>query len=144
MGTKINLRQYTNKYIGKNYKLGEIDCFSIVYQYLKDKNFKVPDSFNNVSFENYSNLYLRNKKEAKNLMISFFNLLLLEIKIGEIKAGDILLLSLHGDEFPAISVGNGMILSASPKLGVNLISRNYFKTIKAWSCQNNKLLISTM
>ncbi len=137
MGSKIeNLRQYTNKYIGKKYKLGETDCFSIIYQYLKDKNFKVPDSFNNVSFKDYPNLYLKNKKEAKNLMISFVDVILKKIDIGKIKAGDIVLLSLHGEEFLAISVGNGMILSASPKLGVNFISRSYFKTLRAWLCQN--------
>ena len=72
--TKVRLAQLTAQLVGNKYKLGEVDCFSVVYQYLKMRcPDLIPDTYKGYNINTYKNLYKQDKDKAKELMIDFVN-----------------------------------------------------------------------
>lgn len=129
---KVSLHELTTDFVGKQYILGQMDCFILIYQYLKKLNISLPNSFNGQTINSYPELYKKNKLEAKIVMIDFISSLLEEIKPQFSKAGDILLLKYRGNEFLGINLGNGMIMTAVPEFGVTISSRSLYQSLKAW------------
>jgi len=133
--SKLRLSHLTSKILNKQYKLGEVDCFKVVYDYLKQLDYDIPTRFENVTIDDYAALYRSDVIEAKKLMLRFLQSYLDEVEVKFAFAGDILLMQFKTQTpFLAIDAGNGKILSASPQLGTNVISKQYYKTLRVFKC----------
>lgn len=137
MGTKVNpkasLNLMTKNLIGRSYELGKTDCFSIIYEYLRNCKITMPVEFRGISLKNYSILYEQDKGKAKKIMIDFINSILSEISFHSASAGDLLLLQYKNEPaFLSICLGHGKVLAVSPEFGVNIISRSFYTSIKGW------------
>jgi len=133
--SKLRLSYLTAKILNQKYRLGEVDCFKVVYDYLKQLDPNIPTRFENVTIDEYADLYKRDSFEAKRLMLRFLESYLNEVDIKFVFAGDVLLMQFKTQTpFLAIDAGNGKILSASPQLGTNVISKQYYKTLRVFKC----------
>jgi len=111
--------------IGTKYALGETDCFALVLNYLKANGYIVPSEFNGATRENYSELFLADKRRATTLMERFIESELREVRKHEARPGDVLLLR-GNPKFLAVEVGNAKIVTACPEMGVILDNKiNY-------------------
>ncbi len=126
-----NLSHIINQLLGKKYELGKCDCFHIIYDYLQMNNIQLPDVFENLTIDNYQELYKKDPLEAKNVMIRFIESIAYDT--NKPNFGDILLLEYKNYPiFLGIHAGNGNVLSCSPRFGVNVISRSYYKILRSF------------
>lgn len=129
---KLNLAKITQRYVGAPYKLGGksvkegFDCFSLLYTVAtKEYGLKVPSQINGYNFDNYTLLWLENKREAMQVFVRYLSSFMKRINPGFNKAGDILVL--RGENITiGMQTGTDMVFSAFTDIGVNLNSiRNY-------------------
>lgn len=103
------LRDYIQKFLGQEYSLGSVDCFSIVYNYLTEI-IELPISFEGLTLETYKDLYIINRELAINTMLRFFETYLTEIKLLDMRPGDIVILKYNQYPlFTGILVGSGEV-----------------------------------
>lgn len=131
----MKLLNFTKKYIGKKYELGETDCFAIVFKYLKKLNPSLPDQFDGTSWITYPILYKLEREEAYKKMIRFIEEFFVEKDVSEALPGDVLLAQLRSEpKFLCVDAGNGTLLASCPKLGVNIVPKSYYKILRCFSC----------
>jgi hypothetical protein len=131
----MKLLEFSRSYIGKPYELGETDCFAIVFKYLKLLNPSLPDQFDGTSWTTYPLLFKLDKEEAYKKMLCFIESFFPEKSIGKSLPGDILFVQFKNvDPFLSIDVGNGYLLASCPELGVNTVSKSFYKILRCFSC----------
>ena len=132
----MRLAQLTAQLVGNKYKLGEVDCFSVVYQYLKMRcPDLIPDTYKGYNINTYKNLYKQDKDKAKELMIDFVANHLEEILPRRAIGGDILLARLGlKPPFLGVDAGNGRLMVAIPKIGVTIVLKEYYTLLRGFRC----------
>lgn len=136
----MKLLDFSKEYIGKKYELGETDCFAIVFKYLKALNPSLPTEFGDISWTSYPTLFKLDKDEAYKKMLHFVEKFFPEKDVSLSLPGDILLVQLRdSDPFLSINVGNGNLLASCPSLGVNIVSRSYYKILRCFLCHKRSL-----
>lgn len=124
--------------VGREYKLGEVDCFAIVIQYLDLIGKKLPDVYRGIGIRNggYRSIWLSEPVKAKKLMVGFIDENLPEV--SRPRCGDIMLLKLKKHKsniFLGIHGGNATVIGASEEHGVGVIGMDHYELIKAWSAR---------
>ena len=101
------IADYIKDIIGKPYKLGRMDCLQLVYGYL-EQYMDMPKDFQDITLNNYQDLYNADHKAAFDLLIKFLESILIEVGINEVKTGDIAIVNYKfRGPFPVIVAGNG-------------------------------------
>ena len=137
---KVSFAVLTSKLLEGKYELGVLDCFMVIYKYLKEVMPDLPTSFDNISIDQYGELFLSDKKKAKELMIRAVENYLEEVLPNQTVAGDILLAQYKGQlPFLAIDAGNGNLMAASPGAGVSVVSKKYYHVMRAFKCHKRSL-----
>lgn len=136
----IRLADISRRLVGRRYRLGECDCFSVVLDYLGQAGVAVPEEFRGQTRTSYPALYRSFPMGAKALMLELIGSLLEEIDPGRAVAGDVLLLQLAREDsgrlpFLAIDGGNGHVLAASDKIGVGVFPGRHYQRLRAWRCR---------
>lgn len=138
----VCIAEITRAYISKPYALGTpgqgLDCFSLVYDYLKTRmGDQIPDTFRGLTLDTYGEVFQADPVGAKSIMVDFISEHLQEIPPGMAFAGDILLLQLTGTDtmpFLAIHGGQSQAVAASPEYGVRPWSLSHYTIKRAWRC----------
>lgn len=133
---KFNLAGITSKLVGLEYELGKMDCFMLAVEYLKIRGHEFPESYRGLTLVNYKDLWLRDSKKAKIIMIDFLDRLLQPVHNNKRQPGDLLLTKLKG--YPAalsIDGGNANIVCATEEKGVTVVPLRYYMIERSWSCR---------
>ncbi len=122
--------------VNRPYKLGEVDCFRSIADYLESIGLALPDEFGGQTWASYPDFYRSQPEQAKALVVDLFDSLLPQIDPRRTLAGDLLLLA-YKDSLPfmAIHGGNGNIITAAEAHGFRVFLGNKFTRLKGWSCQ---------
>jgi hypothetical protein len=132
----VKMVEITQRLIGLKYELGKVDCFRLIITYMELIGKKLPSEYKGYTLETYKDLYLRNSKEAKELMVELMNDLLEPINIHHILPGDICLLKLRSSKpFLGIETGNANLIVAAETKGVTVVPRKYYTILGAWRCR---------
>ena len=129
--------QLTAKLVGQAYKLGQVDCFSAILQYLEFQGVEIPDEYQGQTRDTYAQFFQDDPVAAKGLMVAFMAECLDEIKPHQAFAGDIMLLTLNDSNalpFLAINGGNGNIIAASESRGVSVTPLKHYTIGRCWRC----------
>jgi len=122
-------------YLNKPFKAGGIgpdafDCFGIIYSHLK-KHIEVPEEFNGVLLSSYADLFMEDSKEALENMIAFLDSCCNRESFP--LAGDILLLQQEDIWVPALSAGDGNVITSFISKGVRVFkATKIFNIIIIW------------
>ena len=129
---KMALVNLTKDFIRQKFELGKMDCFRLVYDYLK-KQMPLPEEFKGVTLDTYENLFNEKPEAARGLMVDFLKEYLNEIKPYEVTAGDIVVLNYnYSPFFLGIAVGNASVLLATESKGVDTFPLRYYKIVRAF------------
>jgi len=134
---KIPMIEISQKLVGRKYKLGSMDCFSLILEYMKLVGMEVPKEYNGLTRKTYKKLFEGDHKEAKKIMVQFMEDHFGKRSKYKYKTGDVLLLALQGSKempFLAIAAGNGNIIAAAEKYGVRVTPIKYYKVRRAFQC----------
>lgn len=124
-----------SKYINRPFKVGGttlngLDCLGILGAISTDLELQFPKEFNGITEENYYELYMKDRKNAEETLVAFFDTVGNEVSVNEIVAGDWLIINQRGRLlFPAMYVGNGNAVTSSIKEGVKVFSIEYPNTV---------------
>jgi len=120
---------------GKKYGLGRIDCFKMIYEYMKT-SMDVPTTFRGLTAENYVDLYNQDPEKAIEEMIAFFESTLTEKKPYQFLTGDVLILEYEKEHaiFPGIFLSNINVIVVTIKDGVRLAPLNAYKIRRCFEC----------
>jgi hypothetical protein len=133
---QFNLFEFTSRISNSKYRLGCVDCFSIILDYLSFRNIAIPDQFQGITRESYTILFLEDAIRAKELMVAFVDSLFRHRENVNLRMpGDILLTKLKTDSSSlslAIESGNGMLICVSMELGVMIVSSQYYSILTCW------------
>jgi hypothetical protein len=134
-GDAVNLIDFTREYIGRKYKLGEVDCLRLVYDYLIKLGHTPPVTYSGWNINNYSELYLQDKSYALRLMVEYLESFLQLIDENAIMPGDIVVLSYNfSDAFLGIVCANNKVLVAmTDQVVMTILSA--FDLGKVFRCQ---------
>lgn len=135
---RTSLTGLTVDLIGAGYKLGTMDCFTLIVEYLRRRGLSPPDKFKGYSMETYAELYQKEPKFAKELMVSYVDQFLERIPAtAHSVPGDIVLVRLRGRTEAivlAIDGGNGHLVLATEERGVTVIPSRYYTKLRSWKC----------
>lgn len=109
----------------------------LILLYLEKYGFKIPDSFQNLTKDNYADYYKKNPINAKKIMIAFMDKYLMPVNINLIIPGDIGLMEYYKNNYPeflSIISGNAKIICSEPNKGVLVTSIKEYNIKKAWRC----------
>lgn len=113
-----NIEQLIRKYRGIPFKYGGLtmqglDCIGFIYRFYTDHGASMPDTFEGLDKENYSNLYMRDRETADKVLIRYFDTFGVEVNSGEIIAGDAIIVRHDRSRhlFPAVYGGNGLAVA---------------------------------
>jgi len=127
------------KLINKKYELGENDCLSLIKGYVECRySIQLPFSYKGYDFSNYKELYLKDKEKALIILEEYLDKNF-EINFGNFfDVGDILWtkykfeVETHNICTIGICSGNGLMLSAFPKIGSILVPLSDYKVEKVY------------
>lgn len=108
------------QFIGKPFKnngsgVDGYDCIGMIHAYLKAMGTPgLIDSYRDITLENYTDFYLKDRALANEVLLEVFDLLGTPVEDGTEVAGDIVVIQTEeaGDLYPAILAGNGNLLVA--------------------------------
>ena len=134
--SKMRLAQLTADLVGREYKLGKMDCFRVVYEYLKMRGGdRIPSVYKGYTLDTYIDLYKEDVDKAKDLMIEFISTFLEEISPKKSIGGDILLARFRvKPPFLGVDAGNGRLLVAIPNIGVTVVLKEYYTLLRGFRC----------
>lgn len=122
--------------VNRPYKLGEVDCFRSIMEYVEILGVDFPQEFEGQTLESYPEFYRSHPEEAKALVVKLFDTLLPPVECNRALAGDVLLLKYRDNPpFLAIHGGNCNVITASEACGFRVYLGNRFVRLKGWSCQ---------
>lgn len=120
-----NLEQLIRKYRGIPFKYGGLemdglDCIGFIYRFYTDQGVTMPESCEEANTENYKEVYLADENRADELLLKYFDSFGVEVKPGEVLAGDAIIIRHNRSKhlFPAIYGGNGTAVSSFIKAEV--------------------------
>ena len=121
-----NMAEVGKHFIGRDFKLGEVDCLQLVKFHLERLNVDLNDEFVDLC-QNTERYW--NHGRAKNIsrMCSALREMLDEVPVSEMRAGDILILQYKNSmDFLGINAGNGRVLIITQREGcLSLPIRHY-------------------
>ena len=134
------LASLTREFVGKQYELGNNDCFIVIYKYLQLRGLPLPRLYKGQTLRTYAELFLKDPHGAKELMVDFIDNTLKRLKGPNYStAGDILFLRPKSVYLaPAalgIDCGNGNVMIVTEKHGVNIAPLNRYEIVRGWTCQ---------
>lgn len=112
------------RYIDKPFVPGGIgpdsyDCMGLVYAYCRDMQKPIPDTFEDLTLDNYAEFYMANKEKVEKVLVDYFGTIGTEVNVKEIIAGDLLVMNTGGGTlFPAIYCGNNKFITSYIDVGV--------------------------
>ncbi len=122
--------------LNRPYKLGEVDCFRSILEYVESLGVYVPQSFEGQTLETYPDYFRDEPEAAKQTAVRLFNALLIPVDPKLTLPGDVMLLQYKDNPpFLAINGGNGTVVTASKECGFRSYSGSRFQRLKGWSCQ---------
>ena len=133
----MNLATWTSARVGKQeYKLGQVDCFKIVMEFISNATGKVlPNEHRGMTLDTYGDWYLQDESNTFEIAVEYLNTHLNEIPVFKSVAGDILVLRYGTNRFFGIDGGNGKVITVFLDRGVRVVNKKHFETIKVFSCQ---------
>lgn len=133
----MKLSTISKQFVGKPYRLGGCDCFSIVRDYLVARGIDLPKEYAGYDIVNgYAELWETEPEKAKGLMMQFFAEHTEHIPTHAMKAGDILHLRSGTNEFCGIHGGHGHVVGASPERGVTLFKITDYDIVGVYRCHS--------
>ena len=118
-----SLSEITGKYIGKPFR--EMPCMHLMYHLYTDLGFDAPDSFGELTLNNYQAQFKKSPKVVQARMLQLIKNLGKPVNVKKIKTYDlIVLMVLHRVIFPAMYVGRGMFMTSTITQGVIIESLN--------------------
>lgn len=138
----MSLAAVSQRFIGRPYQLGVVDCFSAILIYLAECGVTVPAEYKGVRREDYPAMFLDDPAAAKSLMVEFMDSMFPSVPPAFAFAGDILLLRLSRSDKPpflAIDGGNGHIIAAAESRGIGVSSIKHYTVERAWRCRKHSL-----
>jgi hypothetical protein len=138
----MNFFHISQDLIGRPYALGDetagLDCFNMILRYLEHSGIQLPERFRTVTRHNYHEFFLCYPKQAKIMMVDFFESILIKIPVGRIFVGDIVTLILPNKPetlFAAVVAANGQILAAYEKEGIRTMPLRHYEIVGAYRCR---------
>lgn len=122
------------KYIDKPFVKGGIDergydCMGLVYAYCRDMGKPIPDSFGEITLDNYAEFYASDKVMVEKVLCEYFTTIGRAVNVKSIIAGDLLVMEIRdAGLFPAIYCGNCKFMTSYSDGGV----RVYEFSDKVW------------
>ncbi len=116
----IRIEKEMKKYRGVPFKYGGLamdgfDCVGFLYRFYADLGVDMPESIEEATKLNYSEIYLEDEDRADELLQRYFDIMPGEdVNIMEILAGDALIIKSEKNNhlFPAVYGGNGIAVSS--------------------------------
>lgn len=116
----IKIEQYMRKYRGIPFQYGGcegkgLDCIGFVYKFFVDCGVQMPESCEDATKDNYSDVYRTSDDRADELLLKYFDAMPgIEVHPMRLLAGDALVIKSMrtGHLFPAIYGGNGIAVSS--------------------------------
>lgn len=142
--TRLRLVEIIGKYNGAPYKLGGssreegYDCFSLALALAEDFGVSIPKVFKGQTMETYSELWLKDRDKAKQVMFGLFAELGKSIPISRVFVGDVMIIEDKVGENVGTHAGKDLLLSAFTDIGVQLVSIGDFriKGVYRWVMQD--------
>jgi len=135
----MNLARITSDLVGTEYELGSktgaLDCFSLIMKYLKF-NRVVPSDlfFRGYEISKYATYYSKNPEKMILVAVDYIASLIKEVPIKKVTAGDILFVSVGNSKSLVIAGGNGVIIAATERGGVEALNQEGYTTQRAFRC----------
>ncbi len=130
----MTLKEFCKKWLGQKHDPGTIDCFKIIFDYLKDR-IELPTEFEGLTLETYPQAWLDNPENVLKIMYRFFEQYLVEKETYQFMPGDILVIEspLMPLPTPAIYVDNTHVLLVTHKQGVGIFSLHSCKILRCFT-----------
>lgn len=120
---------FTKEMLREKYQLGTFDCLQLIKRLGREKGLDVPESFQGITWENYTEIWEEDQVRAKKLVIDFLLYIGKEVSLNQIQTGDILVYELVKNE---ISIGiyiGDKVFSIYSDVGARSIKRTSFLNI---------------
>ena len=129
---KLGWAKIINKYIGKPYNFGIYDCYTFICGVMEDQGYTVDHDqkigvFNESNYMEISNHELLNK-----ILDEWITSNSDEIKSSEAEPGDIVMVKMHKNLFPAILSTNSQVVACILGKGVKVIHYCKIKQYRRW------------
>ena len=106
------------------------DCMGLITAYLRELEYDLPQSFQGITLENYTDFYLGDRQAAHAILLEFMDHYGEAVDVGSQIAGDLIVVKNDQDLlFPAIYAGNGNIMMVAQDVGVRVIALGKRRTI---------------
>jgi uncharacterized protein (DUF1786 family) len=125
--------------VGRPYKLGESDCFSLVVQYLAFCGINTPSDliFRGHKISEYPKDYKEKPVGMMGVAVAYVGSVTMEIPPHKATAGDILFVEMDDNKSLVIDGGNGIIIAATEDRGIVALNQHHYKILRAFRCQQN-------
>lgn len=116
-----SIANIANKFVDKSFYLGDVtgqkgwDCLNSIAIFYESLNFKFPRKFENWNEFNYAELWKKNEILAKETFKKFLKSLGKEIDRRFILRGDLIIMEGYEMTFPAIYLGNDIVMMVFDK-----------------------------
>jgi len=111
------LSKVTGKYIGKSF--AEMPCMHLMYHLYTDLGYDAPDSFGELTLDNYQAHFKENSKLTQARMLQLLKWLGDPVPPDRLKIYDLVVVMQPGKSiFPAMYVGRRMFITSTIKEGV--------------------------
>lgn len=126
--------------LGRPYRLGEVDCFRVCFDWAREMGAEFPDSYAEIGISNgeYAGFFKASPVGTKALMIEFLEKHLEEVPVWSAFVGDIAVVRLKQREsavFTGIIGGGGVLISATERKGVRALPRSAYLIERVFRCQ---------
>jgi len=120
VGNKTGIAEMTAKYVGKPFSA--CSCMKLVKDWFDDLGFNIPESFEDMTLDNYMAAWKADRAATIEKMFRFFNTLGNPVEdFTSLSRHDLLAVEENENTYAAIYLGNNMIISGNLYQGIRVL-----------------------